>query len=208
MLNAIRRLYTEKCKNLKSQQGLVSSCPMRLGGMKSPAQPGRMLHRWTAPGDHLVKHTEHRQTTETVGATVLPGLSSGSPTFSSTLCRILTFLFFKEFIYLLMRDTERGRERSRPHAGSLMQDSITGLQDHALGWRQTPNRWATQVSRILTFLYGRQMLLTSTHDVWDSTVRSFLSLSSLKRPRRQDKTTWKNDVFHSYVSLLQVISNL
>ena len=43
-------------------------------------------------------------------------------------------IFFKDFIYLLMRDTERekvrerGRERgrSRPHAGSLMWDSIPG----------------------------------------------------------------------------------
>ena len=43
-------------------------------------------------------------------------------------------LFFnKDFIYLFMRATERGRdtgrERSRLHAGSLMWDSIPGLQD-------------------------------------------------------------------------------
>ena len=40
------------------------------------------------------------------------------------------------FIYLCMRDTERGRDtgrgRSRLHAGSPMWDSIPGLQDHAL----------------------------------------------------------------------------
>ena len=44
--------------------------------------------------------------------------------------------FFKKyFIYLFMRDTEkeRGRGRSRLHAGSLMWDSIQGLPDQALG---------------------------------------------------------------------------
>ena len=55
-------------------------------------------------------------------------------------------LFFKRF-YLFMKDTERererkrerergrdtGRARSRLHAGSLMWDSIPGLQDHTLG---------------------------------------------------------------------------
>ena len=44
--------------------------------------------------------------------------------------------FFKDFIYLCMRDTERERGsetgigRSRLHAGSLIWDSIPGLQDH------------------------------------------------------------------------------
>ena len=42
-------------------------------------------------------------------------------------------IFFKDFIYLFMRDTERGRL----HAGSWMWDSIPRLQDHALGQRQT-----------------------------------------------------------------------
>ena len=51
-----------------------------------------------------------------------------------------------------MRDThterkrDRDRGRSRPHAGSLMQDLIPGLQDHALGQRQALNHWATQES--------------------------------------------------------------
>ena len=56
-----------------------------------------------------------------------------------------------------MRDTERergrdtGRERSRLHAGSLMWDSIPGLQDCALGQRQVLNRWATQGSPYVYF---------------------------------------------------------
>ena len=51
-----------------------------------------------------------------------------------------------------MRDTERERQRHRqrekqaPCTGSLMWDSIPGLQDHALGLRQAPNRCATQRS--------------------------------------------------------------
>ena len=45
-----------------------------------------------------------------------------------------------------MRDIERekgrdiGRGRSRLHARSPMWDLIPGLQDHALGGRQMPNR--------------------------------------------------------------------
>ena len=44
-----------------------------------------------------------------------------------------------------MRDTHRergrdtGRGRNRLHTGSLMWDSIPGLQDHDLGQRQTLN---------------------------------------------------------------------
>ena len=58
--------------------------------------------------------------------------------------RVYAVLFiFKDFICLFMRDTERGRDvgrgRSRLHAGSLMQDSIQGLQDHALSQRQMLN---------------------------------------------------------------------
>ena len=52
--------------------------------------------------------------------------------------------FLKDFIYLFVRDTNRERQRhrqrrSRLHAGSLMWNSIPGLQDHALGGRQAPN---------------------------------------------------------------------
>ena len=55
---------------------------------------------------------------------------------------------FKDFIYLLKRDTERekgrdtGRGRSRLHARSLIWDSIPGLQDHTLNQRQMLDHWA------------------------------------------------------------------
>ena len=49
-----------------------------------------------------------------------------------------------------MRDTQRGRDtgrgRSRLPVGNLIQDSIPGIQDHALSQWQTLNRWATQTS--------------------------------------------------------------
>ena len=60
-------------------------------------------------------------------------------------------LFFKGF-YLFIHEKHRekgrdtGRERSRLHAGSPMQDSIPGPRGHALSRRQTLNPWATQVS--------------------------------------------------------------
>ena len=53
--------------------------------------------------------------------------------------------FFKDFISLFMRDTERergrdtGRGRSRFSTRSPMQDSISGPQDHALSQRQMLN---------------------------------------------------------------------
>ena len=51
-------------------------------------------------------------------------------------------LFVFNFIYLFMRDTERGREvgrgRSRLHAESLLWDSIPGPRDH-LSQRETLN---------------------------------------------------------------------
>ena len=61
---------------------------------------------------------------------------------------IAPLFFFKDFIYLFMRDTEREREReaetqAEGEAGSmqgaLMWDWIPGLQDHAPGQRQVPN---------------------------------------------------------------------
>ena len=61
--------------------------------------------------------------------------------------------FFKDFIYLCMRDTQReagsniGRGRSRLPAGSPMWDSIPRPWDHALSQKQLLNHWATQVSQ-------------------------------------------------------------
>ena len=39
-----------------------------------------------------------------------------------------------------MRDTGGLGQRHRPHAGSPVQDSILGPQDHALGQKQVLNR--------------------------------------------------------------------
>ena len=60
------------------------------------------------------------------------------------------FFFLIFYLFIHDRQTERkrerergrntGRGRSRLHAGSPMWDSILGLQDHALGQRQTLNR--------------------------------------------------------------------
>ena len=61
---------------------------------------------------------------------------------------IFKFLFLK---YLSIQERERGRERSRLHAWSPVRCLIPGLQDYTLGWRQAPNRWATQGSLSLDF---------------------------------------------------------
>ena len=77
-----------------------------------------------------------------------------------------------------MRNTQREREaqrhrqswRSRLHAGSPIRDSIPGLQDQALGRRQTFNCRATQVSLPLLFLiYVHQNSLTEIAD-WVYTI--------------------------------------
>ena len=53
---------------------------------------------------------------------------------------------------MIVTERERGRQRHRqrekqaPRTGSLMWDSIPGLQDRALGQRQALNRCATQGS--------------------------------------------------------------
>ena len=59
---------------------------------------------------------------------------------------ISVFCFFKDFIYSWERGRDTGRRGSRLPAGSLIWDSIPGLRDHALSWRQTLNCWATQGS--------------------------------------------------------------
>ena len=81
---------------------------------------------------------------------------------------ILFYIFFKFlFIYDSHRERERQRHRQRekqaPCTGSPTWDSIPGLQDHALGQRQAPNRCATQGSLIrefyIIFKFESQLLL-------------------------------------------------
>ena len=63
-------------------------------------------------------------------------------------------IFLKDFLFINSWETHRerkrgrdtGRGRSRLHAGSPTLDPIRGLQDQALGWRQTLNHWTTQAA--------------------------------------------------------------
>ena len=72
--------------------------------------------------------------------------------------RLLLLLFFKDFTYLFMRDTERGRDtgrgRSRLHAGSPTQDSIPGPGDHHLSRRQTLDQGRPEHKRFYTAAEG------------------------------------------------------
>ena len=96
----------------------------------------------------------NKEMSKRVMVTVVEASGLAVPCWASLLFRISLFFFFN--IYLFMRDRERGRDsgrgRSRLHAGSLMWDSILGLQDHALGRRQRLNCWAIQVSHRINFL--------------------------------------------------------
>ena len=81
--------------------------------------------------------------------------------------RFYCFLFFliNLFIYDSYRERERQRHRQRekqaPCTGSPMWDSILGLQDHALGQRQAPNRCTTQGSLYLFLSLSLSLLLYS-----------------------------------------------
>ena len=56
-------------------------------------------------------------------------------------------VFFKDFVYLFMRDTKKEAEtQAEGEAGSLWEPhAILGPQDHNLSQRHTLNHWATQV---------------------------------------------------------------
>ena len=66
------------------------------------------------------------------GSRITPWAEGGAKLLNHQSCTIL--LFFKDFIYLLMRETQREAEtdkgRSRLLAGSLMWDSIPGPGSH------------------------------------------------------------------------------
>ena len=55
------------------------------------------------------------------------------------------------------RQRHRQREKQAPCTGSPTWDLIPGLQDHALGQRQAPNRCATQGSHKYCFDTGSNL---------------------------------------------------
>ena len=95
-------------------------------------------------------HPVQSASPRTAGSSVL--VPRGGPGSSPVCCKaekrsvvsahpeVLYISFKKDFIYLFVRDAERGRDtgrgRSRLHAGSPTWDLIPGLQDHALSQRQ------------------------------------------------------------------------
>ena len=89
------------------------------------------------------------------------------------------FKFLKKILFIHERHTERGRnivrERSRLHPGSPMWDSIQGLQDHALGQRQTLNPWTTQASLLWKFLKWKPLWFVLWRSSLVITVKSNLS---------------------------------
>ena len=70
----------------------------------------------------------------------------------------IPFIIIIIYLFMIVTERERGRQRHRqrekqaPRTGSLMWDSIPGLQDHALGQRQAPNHCATQGSPPAPFI--------------------------------------------------------
>ena len=83
------------------------------------------------------------------------------------------------------RERERGRDtgrgRSRLHAGSLMWDSIPGLQDRALGQRQALNRCATQGSLYCYTIKGSHGAILSLSDGKVAEITGLFWLTPLKK---------------------------
>ena len=100
-----------------------------------------------------VSHGLHRYYHFPIIASQLPLLP---PVLLHSCQRDFFFFFFLIFFFLFIYDSHRERERERqrhrrrekqaPCTGSLIWDSIPGLQDRAPGQRQAPNRCATQGS--------------------------------------------------------------
>ena len=101
---------------------------------------------------------------------------------SKSLCFLhdSTYFYFLKILFIYSWETERetgrdtGRGRSRLPAGSPMQDSIPGSQDHNLSWRQTLN---TIHYRIIT-QYGAQI---ASHLTFKLVLVSFVMASSILR---------------------------
>ena len=88
--------------------------------------------------------------------------------------------FFKDFIYLFIRGTEKERDRDRDtgrgrirlHAGSPMWDSIQGLQDHTPGCRQRQTAVPpglppmTLLSQMFTFISMEAVLTEVSNDLY------------------------------------------
>ena len=96
------------------------------------------------------------------------------------------FFFLKRFyLFIHERHTERGRNigkgESRLHAGSPMWDSIPGLRDHALNQRQTLNRWATEASQEIIFLWGSKFTPLIVGDYVISLSINFTALETVSQ---------------------------
>ena len=63
------------------------------------------------------------------------------------------------------RDRDIGRGRSRLHAGSLMWDSIPGLQDHTLSQRQTLNHCHPGIRSFSFVIILESSFLTNGHRI-------------------------------------------
>ena len=76
----------------------------------------------------------------------------GRVSFNLSLCCSQKIFFLIFYLFMIVTHTERERQRHRqrekqaPCTRTLTWDSIPGLQDHALGQRQAPNRCTTQGS--------------------------------------------------------------
>ena len=116
------------------------------------------------------------------------------------------FLRFYLFIHERQRDRERerergwdtGRGRNKFHAGSLMQDSILGLWDHALSWRQMLNHWATQLSHSLRILTMRMFLRRQAIYGFHQILRGDLDAPNVKNHRHSESRLKKEWVPWGY----------
>ena len=92
------------------------------------------------------------------------------------------FFFFKDFIYLFMRDTEREAETQAEGEAGSMQGTQCGTwprdRDHDLNQRQMLNHWATQVAPLTTNL---KTITKQMSELWLNMLPSCANVAAHKR---------------------------
>ena len=121
--------------------------------------------------------------------------------------------FFKDF-FLFVRERHKeggrdiGRGGSRLPAGSLMQDSIPGSWEHALGQRQAPNRLATQAS-LATWIFKNCSIkmFCTFQSFWVSVEVAQLNLNSFPKPlgllnsTHSPRSRWKKTIVELHLTV-------
>ena len=118
--------------------------------------PGADPHIWDHAWVHWIKTTTYKHKFNSL-VVLKNDIKFSFPRPRWGVNDFLDFLFLRFYLFIPERHRERGKDigrgRSRLLEGNLMQVLIPGPRDHALSWRQTLNRWATQASQLPKYFF-------------------------------------------------------